>query len=34
MLGLYILLGGIALLGAVVLMFLADRADRKAHHTK
>ena len=33
MLGLYILLGGIAI-GAVILMFLADRADRKAHHTK
>jgi len=33
MLGLYILLGGIGL-GAVILMILANRADRKVHHTK
>jgi hypothetical protein len=33
MLGLYILLGGIAL-GAIILMVLAVRADRKAHHAK
>jgi len=33
MLGLYILLGGIAL-GVVILSLLADRADRKAHHVK
>jgi len=33
MLGLYILLGGIGL-GAIILMILAVRADRKAHHAK
>jgi len=33
MLGLYILLGGIAL-GAVILSILADRADRKSHRAK
>ena len=33
MLGLYILLGGIAL-GGVIISILAVRADRKAHHAK
>ena len=33
MLGLYIILGGLAL-GALILMILAVRADRKAHHAK
>ena len=33
MLGLYILLGGIGL-GAIILMILAVRADRKAHHVR
>jgi len=33
MAGFYILMGGIGL-SALLIMFLAVRADRKAHHTK
>lgn len=33
MAGFYIIMGGLAL-GAIILMILAVRADRKAHHAK